>query len=395
MSEDKHLSERLAALEARIAHLEAGQQGAIHGAEIQTRAYCALPPVPQRALAPEVAPLRRKLIRLLAKKWVNGTVLRYYFFDRDTDGEHLRLPDGTSAWRSYVGDDAQRDVVRRAFAVWAEIGIGISFEEVTAREDAEIRVGFMPGDGAWSYLGRDIIDLAPSANERTMSFGWDLTEPGELDTVVHEIGHTLGFPHEHQNPNAGIVWDEEAVYAAMARPPNGWSRDVTHFNVIRKLDPGEIHGSSWDPDSIMHYPFPAGLIRAPAEYASGVQPAPGLSARDRAMVKRFYPPLEDTYPALVPFRSELLILEPGGQKDFEILPPATRYYEIRTFGASDTLMVLFEDEDGTLRYRTADDDSGVARNACLRVKLIKGRRYVLRIRLYYSDVSGQTAVMLT
>ena len=53
-----------------------------------------------------------------------------------------------------------------------------------------------------------------------MNFGWDLTQPGEIDTAIHEIGHTLGFPHEHQNPHAGIVWDEEAVYAALAQPPN-------------------------------------------------------------------------------------------------------------------------------------------------------------------------------
>ena len=29
------------------------------------------------------------------------------------------------------------------------------------------------------------------------------------DTALHGIGHTLGLPHEHQNPNAGIVWDVE------------------------------------------------------------------------------------------------------------------------------------------------------------------------------------------
>src|SRR5690606_18752825 len=121
--------ERLTALEARIAQLEAREQGAAPGVAIQTRACCALPPVPQRVLDPGVAPLRRKLIQVLAKKWVNGTALRYYFFDRDTDGEHVPGPDGASEWRSYVGDDAQKDVVRRAFAVWARIGIGISFEE--------------------------------------------------------------------------------------------------------------------------------------------------------------------------------------------------------------------------------------------------------------------------
>jgi hypothetical protein len=40
------------------------------------------------------------------------------------------------------------------------------------------------------------------------------------------------------------------------------------------------------------------------------------------------------------------------------------------------------------------DDSGEDTNAYFRYKLIKGRKYVLRIRLYYSDRPGQTAVMM-
>ena len=44
-----------------------------------------------------------------------------------------------------------------------------------------------------------------------MNFGWDVSTPYGKDTALHEIGHALGFPHEHQNPNAGIVWDVDAV----------------------------------------------------------------------------------------------------------------------------------------------------------------------------------------
>jgi hypothetical protein len=44
------------------------------------------------------------------------------------------------------------------------------------------------------------------------------------DTALHGIGHTLGLPHEHQNPNAGIVWDEKTVYTSLGGPPNSWPR---------------------------------------------------------------------------------------------------------------------------------------------------------------------------
>jgi len=54
-----------------------------------------------------------------------------------------------------------------------------------------------------------------------MNFGEPLVgSPRGFDTALHEIGHTLGLKHEHQNPYAGIVWDEEEVYAYTAKPPN-------------------------------------------------------------------------------------------------------------------------------------------------------------------------------
>lgn len=57
-------------------------------------------------------------------------------------------------------------------------------------------------------------------------------------------------------------------------------------------------------------------------------------------------------------------------------------------------MVLFEDRSGDYQYVARDDDSGWNRNARLQVRLYAGRRYVLRIRLYYQWASGEMAVML-
>ena len=98
-------------------------------------------------------------------------------------------------------------------------------------------------------------------------------------------------------------------------------------------------------------------------------------------------------PELAPFRSHELAVLPGQQRNFVVHPPATRQYTFQTFGASDTVMVLFEDVNGALRYRTGDDDSGEERNASFRVKLFRDREYVVRIRLNFSQ-SGEAAVMM-
>ena len=342
--------------------------------------HCHVPVVAPRALPAGISPFREQLIRDIEKRWVNGTVLHYYFF---TTGP-------------YAGAAAEMQLVRDAFDIWRQVGIGISFTEVDQIEDAEVRIGFLAGDGAWSFLGRDVIDI-PGQQERTMNFGWSIANDRRgVDVAVHEIGHTLGFPHEHQNPIAGIVWDEPAVYRLFGGPPNNWPHETTFHNVLRKLPHSTVEGSAWDPDSIMHYAFPGGLILEPEAYRNGVEPAPGLSAADLAEVRRLYPPLDDEqYPALRPFQLESLAIGPGEQRNYLIEPDHSRKYTIQTVGQSDTLLVLFEEVDGDLAYLAGDDDSGTDYNAQIELRLHKGKRYVLRVRLYLNYTSGDTAILLS
>jgi len=321
---------------------------------------------------PADLPIDRERAILVARaKWANGTKLRYAFLE--------------------TGRDDQKAVVRDSFDEWKGIGIGLDFAEVADPAEAEVRVGFVPGDGSWSYLGRDVLGIGQ--NERTMNFGWDLTTPYGHTTARHEIGHTLGMPHEHQNPNAGIVWDEEAVYTYLGGPPNNWPRDVTFQNVLRKLDPREVEGSNWDPNSIMEYEFPAGLITSPPPYQNGIFPPGTLSAIDVQEILTWYPAGQPAPTLLQPFTSVPMSIGPKEQCDFEIRPDASRKYTIGTFGATDVVLVVFEEVNGELRYLAGDDDSGEDRNARLELKLFAGRHYVARVRLYWAGGSGQSAIM--
>ncbi len=356
----------------------------------EKRRFCNMPIIEERAPRPGHHPGTEHMIILMAKKWVNGTNLTYYFFDKASDGEHVNI-NGEIKFIKWKGTQQEMDSVRAGFTTWEQVGIGLTFEEVNRREDALIRIGFMKGDGSWSYVGRDLWNIPKT--ERTMNFGWDIIN--DADTILHEIGHAMGFPHEHQNPLAGIVWNEPNVVTELSGPPNNWNYATIKHNVLDKKRADAIQGSGLDENSIMMYPLPGSWIDAPPELSDGISPTPGLSDRDREWVKKFYPaqPNKDLE-ELELNKTSMIHIDPGEQVSFLFTPPVTRDYEIRTFGEMDTVMVLYEKNGDEEEYLSGDDDSGSELNSMITIKLVKDREYLIRIRLYSKLGTGNTSVMI-
>ena len=122
---------------------------------------------------------------------------------------------------------------------------------------SDIRISFDPNGGAWSLLGKDILDFKTQKekDKATMNLGWF-----DVPTTLHEFSHSLAMTHEHQNPNGRTInWNVDRVHQ-WASESQGWDEKTTDVNIIQKYSKDQINGSEYDNKSIMLYFFPGTLV---------------------------------------------------------------------------------------------------------------------------------------
>jgi hypothetical protein len=152
--------------------------------------------------------------------------------------------------------------ILRHMNAWAKTA-NIHFRETVHASEAQVRIARVPGDGYWSNVGTDILQVP--ADQPTMnldSFTMRTSEEEFTRVVRHETGHTLGFPHERLPSEIVARIDRAKAYAYFGAPPNLWDKQTVDLNVLTPLEDSHIMGGSGAPDvvSIMTYQLPGEIM---------------------------------------------------------------------------------------------------------------------------------------
>jgi len=216
-----------------------------------------------------------------SKKWAPGTTIKIKFLSPPPNGlektplNYITNPDPLQLEVNNIDiQTAIRTIVQQRLNSY----MGLKLVFVDPSQPAQIRITFDPNGGAWSYIGTDCLSIAP--NEPTMNLGWF-----DVATVIHEFGHALGMIHEHQNPFGNpIQWDLNAVYA-WAQQTQGWDQQTAYDQIIAPYEITQVNGSTFDPNSIMLYFFPASLTKN----NQGTKENSRLSPNDVIYLNQQYP----------------------------------------------------------------------------------------------------------
>ncbi len=308
---------------------------------------------------------RSRAISPMGKQWINGSTIRIRFME---------------------GTQAQQDMVRDIAPLWTEHA-NLNFE-FGDDPTAQIRVTFDADDGSWSYVGTDNLNLPLHA--ATLNLGWQ-----DRGVILHEFGHMVGLSHEHQNPDGGILWNEEAVIRDLKGRPNYWDEATIRHNVLNKYAADQVMGTNFDPQSIMLYEFPDSWT----QNMGATHENDELSSLDEMFVQsdRMDPgrPAPEDRATDIPVAAALAAeISQAGEEDLYRFGVSTAaQHVIETSGSTDVVMSLFG-PDSTTNLLAQDDAGGSGTNARISAFLEPGSYYA-RVRHYNPQSSGEYRIRVS
>ncbi|MDX2046825.1 MAG: M12 family metallopeptidase [Chitinophagaceae bacterium] len=156
--------------------------------------------------------------------------------------------------------------------------------QVVESGNAQLRVGFDMNDGHWSKLGTDALYVPQNEKTINLALNDSSAEWEYRRRATHEFGHALGLLHEHYSPLSGINWNKRAVYKLYV-DTLGWDSSAVDYNLFIPMNESYTNGTSYDPQSIMHYPIDSYLTTN----GFGIGWNLSISEGDKTLIGKLYP----------------------------------------------------------------------------------------------------------
>lgn len=157
---------------------------------------------------------------------------------------------------------------------------------IETKTDPQVRITRLDGEGHWSYLGTDILNI--SIHHPTMnldSFTVNTPDSEFYRVVRHEAGHTLGFPHEHMRQE---IIDKIDINKAIKyfSETQGWTKEEVYQQVLTPLQDISIFGTTnADSESIMCYQIPGTITNDGIPIIGGLD----INEQDYEFAAKIYP----------------------------------------------------------------------------------------------------------
>ena len=181
------------------------------------------------------------------------------------------------------GSAANKKIAQKAFCDWSQYA-NINFVFVESGEDYRVGIDEPSGSytSGWSYIGTDCKYQTAQSISISLTWAKSVPESNKDRNALHEIGHSLGFLHEHQV--YPINWNRTEVdkyYHGI-----GYTDDWIYTNIYKNWGTtGEAAFVIKDKSSIMTYTIPSNFTTDGFSTSTNWQ----LSAGDKTIAQSAYP----------------------------------------------------------------------------------------------------------